>query len=350
MACAEPRERGRSFLRWSCLALVGIASLAAPASAAAHLRTGTLSTDFEARVGNLKPAAPGVRARVREGDLLLELRVAPARVVIVRGVLGEPFLRFSPAGVEANLASPTAGSARLVEAADAVSSPGVHWHLIRRGHVLAWHDNRLRPVPIVRASSDTPHEVGSWAVPLIVDGRATTLSGTEWYADEPSPWPWILTGALLVGLAFVAGRRASPGLQRLIAGVLLLVAVAGLTASWSGVILVGRATLPAVLFAVTFGCVSAGFLFVGVAAARGTMQAGVMALIGAFAATFAVPLLTIFENGFVLSALPGTIARITAAAAVVCGLSAAAVCAPAVKALLSVDGHAGRGTHSLLSR
>ena len=84
------------------------------------------------------------------------------------------------------------------------------------------------------------------------------------------------------------------------------------------------------------------------AAARGRKQLGVMALIGAFSATFALPLITIFTHGFVLSALPGTAARITAAAAIVCGLSAAAVCAPAVKALLSPDGAAGRGAHTLL--
>jgi hypothetical protein len=324
-------------------------SLVAPAPASAHLKSGTLSTDFQARVGQLRPAASGIAVRVLDGDLRIEMQVAPTRIVTVLGFLGEPFLRFSRAGVEANLASPTAGSTRVIGTADAVSSQGVHWRLVRRGHVLAWHDNRLRPIPMARAGSQRAHAVGTWAIPLIVDGRATTLSGTEWYAKAPSPWPWLVAGAALIALAFLAGRRLSERVQRVIAGALLLVAVGGLMASWSGVILAGRATLPAELFAVAFAAVSAVFLLVGVAAADGARQAGVMALIGAFAATFALPLVTIFQYGFVLSALPGTVARITAAAAVVFGLSAAAVCAPTVRALLA-DGAVGRGRPTLMGR
>jgi hypothetical protein len=339
------------FSRWSCLALVGIASFAAaPAPASAHLKTGTLSTDFQARVGGLRPVVSGVEARVLESDLILQLRVAPARVVVVLGLLGEPFLRFSPAGVQANAASPTAGSTRVIDNADAVTSPGVHWRLIRQGHVFAWHDNRLRPVPAVGGGSQRPHAVGRWTVPLIVDGRVTALFGSEWYATAPSPWPWIVAGALVVALALLAGRRLAPVAQRLIAAALLVVAVAGLMSSWSGIILAGRATVATELFALAFGGISAVFLFVGVAAARGRKQLGVMALIGAFSATFALPLVTIFTHGFVLSALPGPAARTTAAAAIICGLAAAAVCAPAVKALLSPVGAGGLGAHALLRR
>ena len=68
MAAAGVHERRATILRWSCLALVGIATLGAPARASAHLKSGTLSTDFQARVG--KPAAGclghrGARARER---------------------------------------------------------------------------------------------------------------------------------------------------------------------------------------------------------------------------------------------------------------------------------------------
>jgi hypothetical protein len=328
--------------------LVGAASLLAPAPAAAHLKSGEMSTDFQARVGSLRPAAQGVAARVLNGDQRLELRVAPAHVVTVLGLLGEPFLRFSPRGVEANRASPTAGSTGVIGAADAVTSPRAQWRRISRGHVLAWHENRLRPVPDVRTRSQRPHQVGIWAIPLIVDGRRTTLSGGEWYASGPSPWPWLAIGALVVAAAVVAGRRCSMRMQRLIASALLVAAIAGVSSSWSGIILVGRATLAAELFALVFASVAAVFLFVGVAAARGAQQLGVMALIGAFAATFAVPLITMFEHGFVLSALPDTAARLAAATAVVCGLSAAAVCAPAVKALLSDESAATRGARQLV--
>lgn len=335
-------------LRWSCLVLAALGGLLAPASASAHVKTGTLSTDFAARVGSFRPAAPGLAARVLGGDLQLELRVPAHRVVVVLGLLGEPFLRFSPAGVEANLASPTAGSTGVIRAGDAVTAAGAHWRLIRRGHVLAWHDNRLRPVAFVRADSGRRHVVGRWQVDLIVDGRRTTLSGNEWYAPAPSPWPWLAAGTLLVAAALAAGRRMTLRAQRVLAVTLLVAAICALMSAWCGVILADRATLPAELFAGAFACVSAGFLFVGIAAARGTRQLGVMALIGAFAATFALPLVTLFAHGFVLSALPDTAARFTAAAAVVCGLAAAAVCAPAVRDLLSVEGSTRPGARSLL--
>ena len=150
---------------WGCLLLVGLAGLSAPASAAAHLKSGTLSTDFEARGGTVRPAAPGIAARVLDGDQRLELRVEPGRVVVVLGLLGEPFLRFSQAGVEANAASPTASSARVISASAAVSSPGVRWRRVSRGTAFAWHEGRLRPVQVVRDSTSRPRVVAALVDP-----------------------------------------------------------------------------------------------------------------------------------------------------------------------------------------
>ena len=288
----------------------------------------------------LRPAAPGISARALDGDLLIELRVAPARVVIVLGYLGEPFLRFSPAGVEANLASPTAGSARVVAAADAVTSPGVKWQLVRRGHVLAWHDNRLRPATAVVGSAQRPREVATWSIPLVVDGRATALTGSEWFSSGPSPWPWAAAGLALVALAALGGRRLSRPTRRRLAPALLAVTVGALLASWAGIILAGRATPGAVALAVAFAVVSAGFLFIVIAAAKGSTRIAVIALIGGFAAAFASPEVAIFGHGFVLSAMPAEAARITVAAAVAGGLAVAALCAPGVMEFLSA-GQAG---------
>ena len=326
--------------------LVGAVSLIAPAPVAAHVRTGTLSTDFEARVTGLRPATPGIAARALDGDLLLELRVAPARVVIVLGYLGEPFLRFSPAGVEANLASPTAGSARVVAGDDAVSSPGVKWQLVRPGHVFAWHDNRLRPAPAVSGRAQRPREVAMWSIPLVVDGRATALVGSEWYSSGPSPWPWAAAGLALVAVAALGGRRLSRSARRTLAPVLLAVTVGGLLASWAGIILAGRATTAAVSLAVAFAVVSAAFLFIVIAAAKGSTRIAVIALIGGFAAAFASPEVAIFGHGFVLSAMPPEAARLTVVAAVAGGLAVAALCAPAVMEFLSAGQGGGRHPRS----
>ena len=106
----------------ACVLVAVAVILLAPATAGAHIRSGTLSTDFEARVSHFRPTAHGLAARVLDGDQRLELRVAPPRVVIVLGIEGEPFLRFSSTGVEANLASPTAATERVISPGEAVFS------------------------------------------------------------------------------------------------------------------------------------------------------------------------------------------------------------------------------------
>jgi hypothetical protein len=123
-------------------------------------------------------------------------------------------------------------------------------------------------------------------------------------------------------------------MQGLIASVLVPIAVAALLAAWFGTVLAGRATLLTVLFAVAFAAATACFLVVVVVAASGPSQLGVMALVGAFTATFALPELAVFGHGFVLSALPASAARLVVAIAVVGGVVAATVCIPAVMELL----------------
>ena len=110
----QAQERCLVFRRCRCLVLVGVASLRLRRPLPRISSPGDLDRLPGAR-GGLRPAVSGIEARVLESDLRLQLRVAPARVVVVLGLLGEPFLRFSPRGVEANAASPTAGSARVIE-------------------------------------------------------------------------------------------------------------------------------------------------------------------------------------------------------------------------------------------
>jgi hypothetical protein len=308
--------------------------LAAPGPADAHLKTGLLATDFEARVGGFRPPAPGLTARVLSGDQRLELHVGRGHVVIVLGLLGEPFLRFSGAGVDANLASPTASGAKLVKASDAVSARGVAWRRIRRGHTLAWHENRLRPQQLVSDPSAHAREVATWSIPLLVEGRRASLVGSEWHAAAPSPWTWLAASALLLGIAALAARLAPARARRLIAATLLPVAIGALMAAWCGTFLADRADSPAVLFAIVFAVVTGLFVLTAVAAARGPAQIGVMALVGAFTAAFALPQVAIFQHGFVLSALPATAVRFLVATAFVGGIAVAVVCAPGVKALL----------------
>jgi aryl-alcohol dehydrogenase-like predicted oxidoreductase len=85
-----------------------------------------------------------------------------------------------------------------------------------------------------------------------------------------------------------------------------------------------------VVFAIVFAGATGMFLLISVIVARGVAQLSVMGLIGAFAATFAIPQIAVFGHGFVLSALPALAARLAVAIALVGGIATATVCIPAV--------------------
>ena len=147
-------------------------------------------------------------------------------------------------------------------------------------------------------------------------------------------WPWLIAGALLVILAAFACRVLPARTQRRLASVLLPPAVTALIAGWTGILLAGRATPPNVLFALGYTAATAFLLLAAVAATRGATRFGVMALMGAFTAAFALPEIAVFAHGFVLSALPAFVARLTVATAIVGGIVAAMACVPEVIELL----------------
>ena len=318
-----------------CLLLLVLTGIALPATAVAHVRSGLLAFDFKARVEATPPALGGLGARVLGGDQRLELRVAARSDVIVLGVESEPFLRFSRGGVEVNLASLTAASAQVVSPADAVTGSGVTWRRLTSKHVFAWHESRLRPVPFVRGSETEPRRIATWAIPLRVDGRRATLTGGQWFAAAPPLWPWLLGGAGLLGAAAVAAARTrARQVRERIASALIAVAVVALLAGWLGIAFGGRSTLLHGLLAAVVVVVVALCLIVALRATRDLAQVILLALIGALAATFAIPELPVFTHGFVVSALPALLQRLAVATAIVAGSSAVLLALPTVLGLL----------------
>jgi hypothetical protein len=319
-------------------ALLAVAlAFVAPATAYAHTG-GRIATDFEARVAGLRPPVSGVRARVIGGDLKLELTVASGHQAVVLGLLGEPFLRFSAAGVAANAASPTAWSTGVVSSSDAVkSAAGPVWRRVSSGHTYAWHENRLRPRPSIPDGSATPRRVAPWSIPLVVDGRRARLTGWEWFATGPSPWPWL--AALLVPLAAViAGARYGrrPLHRRLAAGLLPL-AVGAWLVGWIGVLVDGRPSPLVLALAAAYAAVTILLVAAAVAAASGNARMAVAGIVGALAAVFTLPEIEAFTRGFVLSALPATVARAAAIVSFTAGLALVAACVPAMADILRDD-------------
>ena len=195
--------------------------------------------------------------------------------------------------------------------------------------MFAWHENRLRPLPVVSDTSAEPRRVANWSIAMLVDGRRTVLAGSEWYATRPALWPWIAFGLALVAAAALIARFSSMRLQRMIAAMALPLVVGALLAGWSGIFLADRVSPFGLLFVIAYTCVGGVFVLVAVASTSGAAQAGVMALIGAFAATFALPQVLVFAHGFVLSALPATDARAAAAFALAGGIFVAILGIPA---------------------
>ena len=318
------------------LAIAAAALMGMPAHAFAHVGSGSIGTDYEARVVAVRPAAPWLSARVLDGDQRLELSVPPPHTVVVRGDLGEPFLRFSPLGVEVNLASPTATAARVIPPSEATFH-GVRWRRLTPGHVFAWHESRLRPRPVIGNAGGGPRRVAGWSIPLVVDTHRATLAGSEWFAPAPSLWPWIVAALAGLAAAVMVALRAPERAQRVTALALLPPVVGSLLAGWLGIFLAGRASTASMLFAALFTIVSALFAAIAIAACSGPARAGVIALVGGFAAAFAVPELPAFGHGFVLSALPTWQARLTIVVALIGGLAIGIVCTPAVRTLLDVS-------------
>ena len=183
--------------------------------------------------------APGVVAAILPGPvpgIFLDSSATRERVTVL-GAVGEPFLRFGPKGVQANLRSPTHQADQRVRgerpsaAADPRGRP--RWREVAEDARYSWLETRARYPR--EQPSDSVVEGGrrqtllDWRVPLEVGGRRAVLRGaTSWIpsqdvlaATAPTPPseqgpPWalivalaLLTAAAIGGAAYVGRRRAS---------------------------------------------------------------------------------------------------------------------------------------------
>ena len=309
------------------VALAACAAAAAirPPSADAPVGSGRISSSDQARIDAIRPPVPGVTATVLDGDLKLRIDADPPHVVTVLGVIHEPFIRIGPGGVFVNSRSPTAESDGLVTLQQMRAA---RWIRVSGGHSFAWHENRLRPVPSV---SGADRRVAGWSIPLLVDGRPLTVTGSEWYAAQPRRLLWALpaVAAIVVAAIVLATRR-----ERLIwmaAVIGLVLALVAWMAGWIGVLLDQRlSTWPlavSVLYAISVVLVVAAAV---TAPRRAPERLVAMGVVGFLVATFTLPALGVFQWAFVLSALPATAARACVTLALGCGLGVALLAGPSL--------------------
>ena len=185
--------------------------------------------DFLSQVRGVTPAAPGLQVRMLGGDDRLEVRNPGHHTVVVLGYEGEPYARLLPDGsAQVNVHSPATylnqdrfAKVTLPPQADAKAAP--LWKPYTSTGRLEWHDHRAHwmgagtPPQVTDTSART--KVFDYRVPIVVDGRRSTIEGTLFWVGRPGgPSIFAMVGlglipALLVAAAalFWVGRRRDRG-------------------------------------------------------------------------------------------------------------------------------------------
>jgi hypothetical protein len=301
------------------LATVLLAAALLPSTASAHVgRTPPAATDYLARISSL-PA--GLEARIVDGDQAIWMRAKPSLTVIVTGLRGERYLRFSAAGVAVNTRSATWFLNRVypqVIPRGVTSSTAPQWKTLTSAHSWTWHDGRLH-APALAAHPAGNAYLGRWVVPLVVDGRGTAIRGGLWQSTPASLlwfWPLLLLLACLPALLKLREARLEEQVAVALAGVALLAA----TVARLGREFYGRPTVSSgqlVLVATT--CLVAVALAVLYSRSDWRVLAGF--LIGIVAVYQGLALVSTLRDGWVLVAVPAWLERVTAGVALASGIA-----------------------------
>jgi hypothetical protein len=295
--------------------VIALACVAAPAPAAAHLRSGTVAVDYKASV--LNPDTPAYTAQIFQSDRALSLKIKPGHTVEVIGYLGEPVFRLAPAGLWVNAASPTAVVFKLLGKSERVLATAPRWRLEPGRKSVIWQDSRAQGLP-------PGVSVGTFRVPLLVDGRRTALAGVLQHFPAPSLVPWVLALAalLLAGVGFVMVRNG-----RLAGRAAIGFALAGALAS---LVIVVAFVFDAYASVGTWieGFDLLAFLGVGLwVLLRGPERWHMAAAVGLGLVALGVGLIdgAVFFHPIVLAVLPASVVRVFVVLAIGAGSDAAAL-------------------------
>ncbi len=267
-------------------------ALVLPATAGAHLRTGTVAVDYRPRITH-RPAGP-FTIGVYLSDRALHLSVQRDATVVVYGYLGEAFVRVSDAGVVVDTDSPTAAATGLVPRGTAHTG----WMLRSKGRSVVWHD--------VRTSRR------QWRVPIAVDGRRGAIAGETQRLPRPALWPWLVLLAAIAAAGAAVRRSTALGLLSSSAAIVVAAGFALSAYADPGTWIAGVDEL-------FFAAAGVGVLRWGPPVAR-LPSALWLSVLG-----LAVGLSkgAVFLHALVLAPLPGTAMRVAVVIAVATGLAGA---------------------------
>lgn len=165
--------------RVAVLAVLAVALVAAPA------RGHQTSSSITPVVDGFTPDVDGVRVEVRASQdaTLLALLPEADTVVEVLDAAGRAWARVSSTTVEVDVSSPAFQAATNADGRVPASLPTPEdpWTVVGRDGAFQWFEHRLHPgaldVPAEVLTSTRAQDVGTWAVPLRVDGRDVELTG-----------------------------------------------------------------------------------------------------------------------------------------------------------------------------
>jgi hypothetical protein len=299
------------------LAVALLAAVLLPSTASAHVgRVPPAATDYLARISSIPP---GLAARIVDGDQGIWLRVKPSLTVVVTGLRGERYLRFSRTGVAVNTRSATWFLDRVhpqVVPSGVTSSTPPQWKELTSRHSWTWHEGRLH-APALAAHPSGNAFLGRWTVPIVVDGRGTAIEGGLWQSAPASLlwfWPLLVFAACIPALLGLRDARLEAAVGAVLAGVALVAAAVARL----GRELYGRPTVSSwqlVLVAAT--CLVA----VGLALlySRGDWRALGGIVIGIAAVYQGAALLATLRDGWVLAAFPAWLERSATAVSLASG-------------------------------
>ena len=200
-------------------------------SVAGHLQYQPPTGAVVARLVTPPPVASGLTLAVLPGGAAPGLFASwsGGSPVTVLGQGGEPFVRFSDRGAEANLASPTWALAAQAAGAFVAASSGraPEWRLMSSAPRLSWLEPRAlyapgTPPPDVQDRT-SPTDLTRWTLPISFAGRIASVAGvTQWVPDASSASASRRVLALQAG----ASHRFNP-LFAVVAALLLVGAGAG---------------------------------------------------------------------------------------------------------------------------
>jgi hypothetical protein len=301
------------------LAVALLAAAMLPSTASAHVgRVAPAATNYLARISHL-PA--GLEARVVDGDQAMWLRVSPALNVVVLGLRGEQYLRFTSAGVAVNTRSATWFLNRLrpqVVPHGLTSRTPPRWQTLTARHWWTWHEDRMHALVLAAHPSGNTY-LGRWTVPLVIDGRRTAIRGGLWQSAPASLlWFWPLLLAVVCFPALLKLREAR--LEAPVGAGLAFLALVASTVARLGRELYGRPSVSSwqlVLVAVT--CLVAVALAVVFNRREWRMIGGLA--IGIAAAYQGLALVSTLRDGWVLAAIPSWLERTSTAVSLASGVA-----------------------------